>query len=145
MWNAITVDTGQSRSLHALQSGTGPDLVLIHGALATHHDWREGPADALAETHRVTIVDRPGHGASERPRFLGTPRDQAEQIAAGLTRLQGARAPIVGHSFGALVALARAERLPERVLSMHNVTVHVLGTGDRFDLKDRRPIPARDR
>ncbi|MDP8994968.1 MAG: cyanophycinase [Pseudomonadota bacterium] len=37
-----------------------------------------------------------------------------------------------------------AEARPERVLSMHDVTVHVLGTGDRFDLKQRRPIPARD-
>lgn len=118
MWNAITVDTGQGRSLHALQTGTGPDLVLIHGALATHHDWREGPADALAKTHRVTIVDRPGHGASERPRFLGTPRDQAEQIAAGLTRLKVERAVVVGHSFGALVALALAERLPARVAGL---------------------------
>jgi cyanophycinase len=36
-----------------------------------------------------------------------------------------------------------AEARPERVLSMHNVCVHVLGTGDRFDLKERRPIPAK--
>jgi cyanophycinase len=35
-----------------------------------------------------------------------------------------------------------AEARPERVLSMHNVNVHVLGTGDRFDLRERRPIPA---
>jgi cyanophycinase len=37
-----------------------------------------------------------------------------------------------------------AEARPERVLSMHDVTVHVLGTGDGFDLRDRRPIPSRD-
>jgi len=35
-----------------------------------------------------------------------------------------------------------AEARPERVLSMHDVCVHVLGTGDRFDLKRRKPIPA---
>jgi cyanophycinase len=34
-----------------------------------------------------------------------------------------------------------AEARPERVLSMHDVRVHVLGTGDRFDLKQRRPTP----
>jgi cyanophycinase len=34
-----------------------------------------------------------------------------------------------------------AEARPERVLSMHDVRVHVLGTGDEFDLKERRPIP----
>ena len=37
-----------------------------------------------------------------------------------------------------------AEASPDRVLSMHDVTVHVLSCGDRFDLRQRRPIPARD-
>lgn len=36
-----------------------------------------------------------------------------------------------------------AEADPDSILSMHHVTVHVLGTGDRFDLKARQPIPAR--
>nr|WP_295370482.1 cyanophycinase [uncultured Sphingosinicella sp.] len=36
-----------------------------------------------------------------------------------------------------------AEARPERVLSMHDVRVHVLGTGDRFDLKSRKPTPRR--
>jgi cyanophycinase len=36
-----------------------------------------------------------------------------------------------------------AEARPERVLSMHDVRVHVLGTGDRFDLKRRKPIPSK--
>jgi cyanophycinase len=37
-----------------------------------------------------------------------------------------------------------AEARPERVLSMHDVRVHVLGTGDRYDLAKRRPIPKRE-
>ena len=37
-----------------------------------------------------------------------------------------------------------AEARPERVLSMHDMTVHVLGSGDAFDLRRRRPIPPRD-
>ncbi len=36
-----------------------------------------------------------------------------------------------------------AEARPERVLSMHDVRVHVLGTGDGFDIAKRRPIPSR--
>jgi cyanophycinase len=35
-----------------------------------------------------------------------------------------------------------AEASPERVLSMHGVRVHVLGTGDRFDVRRRTPIAA---
>ena len=37
-----------------------------------------------------------------------------------------------------------AEARPERLLSMHNVRVHVLVTGDGFDLKAREPIAARN-
>jgi pimeloyl-ACP methyl ester carboxylesterase len=93
-------------------------VLLLHGALATHHDWLTGPADALARSHRVTALDRPGHGLSRRPRFVGTPRDQAGQIASGLDRLGVGPAVVAGHSFGALVALALAERFPERVRAL---------------------------
>ena len=110
MWREKTLELGPDRSLHLHQAGAGPDVVLIHGALTTGHDWLHGPvAPALAATCRVTIVDRPGHGRSRRPRFEGTPRDQARQIAAGLAQLSITRPVIVGHSFGGLVALALAE------------------------------------
>src|SRR4051812_2547428 len=118
MWEARTVDLGSGRSLHAVQRGTGADLLLVHGALTTHHDWLSGPADALAGSVRVTAIDRPGHGLSRRPRFVGTPREQAAQIAAGLERLGVGRATIVAHSFGALVALALTERFPEQVAAL---------------------------
>ena len=110
MWQQQTIDTGPGRSLHLAQKGEGADLVLIHGALTTSHDWLASPvAERLAETARVTVIDRPGHGHSRRPRFEGTPRDQAAQIAAGLDQIGIARCVVVGHSFGAIVALALAE------------------------------------
>jgi pimeloyl-ACP methyl ester carboxylesterase len=113
-----TIDLGSGRTLHALHGGRGPDLLLIHGAVSTHHDWRLALPAAAAREWRLTIVDRPGHGLSRRPRFAGTPRDQAEQIVAGLDRLGVERPVIAAHSFGALVALALAERFPERVEAM---------------------------
>ncbi|HYW15116.1 MAG TPA: alpha/beta hydrolase [Allosphingosinicella sp.] len=118
MWKAATLDLGSGRSLHAVQQGIGADVLLVHGAMTTHHDWLEGPAALLSEGARVTAVDRPGHGLSRRPRFVGTPRDQAAQIAEGLDRLRVGPAVVVGHSFGALVALALAERFPDRVTGL---------------------------
>ena len=115
---AKTIELDGDRSLYALQAGQGPDVVLVHGALVTHWDWLQGPFDSLARRCRVTAVDRPGHGRSRRPRFSGTPRDQAAQIAEGLDRLGVERAVIVGHSMGGLVALALAELRPERVASL---------------------------
>ena len=114
-----TIDLGSGRSLHAYQEGKGPDLVLIHGAMATAHDWLVSPVrKALAKTHRVTVIDRPGHGASRRPRLGGTPREQADQIAEGLERLGVARAVFGAHSYGGLVTLALAERHPAMVAEM---------------------------
>ena len=111
-----TLDLGSGRSLHVHQAGKGSDLVLIHGAMATAHDWLESPVfAAMAKTHRVTVLDRPGHGLSRRPRFAGTPREQADQIAQGLEQLGIGTALFGAHSFGALVSLALAERHPALV------------------------------
>jgi pimeloyl-ACP methyl ester carboxylesterase len=115
---ARTIELCGGRSLHAVQAGRGPNLVLLHGALTTHSDWLEGPFDALARRFRVTAVDRPGHGLSRRPRFEGTPRDQAAQIRAGLDALGVGRAVVVGHSMGGLVALALAEGFPDSVAAL---------------------------
>jgi pimeloyl-ACP methyl ester carboxylesterase len=106
-----TLDLGSGRSLHVHQQGRGPDLVLVHGAMTTAHDWLQSPVHAaLTRSHRVTVVDRPGHGLSRRPRFAGSPREQADQIVEGLAQLGIGKAVFGAHSYGALVALAMAER-----------------------------------
>lgn len=111
-----TLDLGESRTLHFHQEGKGPDVVLLHGAMTTGHDWLHSEVhETLIKSGRVTVIDRPGHGLSRRPRFGGTPREQADQIAEGLAQLGIRRAVLVGHSFGALVALALAERHPKLV------------------------------
>lgn len=114
-----TVPLGHGRSLQlhvsAGWAANEPAALLIHGALTTSHDWLSGPAEILARRGPVVVVDRPGHGRSRRPRFAAAPRDQARQIREGLQAL-GLETPIlVGHSFGALVALAWAEQWPQEV------------------------------
>jgi pimeloyl-ACP methyl ester carboxylesterase len=118
MQHEQTLDLGSGRSLYIHQAGKGPDLVLIHGAMTTAHDWLESPVHgALVKKHRVTVIDRPGHGVSARSRFSG-PRDQADQIVEGLTQLGIEKAVICAHSYGGLVALAMAERHPAFVAEM---------------------------
>jgi pimeloyl-ACP methyl ester carboxylesterase len=110
-----TLDLGRGRSLYVHQEGAGPDIVLIHGAMTTSHDWLASPVfSELKKSHRVSVIDRPGHGQSRRPRF-GTPREQADQIADGLSQLGIRRAVVGAHSYGGLVALALAQRHPELV------------------------------
>jgi pimeloyl-ACP methyl ester carboxylesterase len=114
-----TIELGGGRTLHAVQAGEGPDVVLIHGMLATGRDWLIGPFDGLVEQGcRVTAIDRPGHGGSRRPRFEGTPRDQARQIHSGLKALGIERATLVSHSYGGIVSLAMAELFSEAVAQL---------------------------
>ena len=72
--------------------------------------------DRLALDHRVIVFDRPGFGHSDRPRDrLWTPAAQGELLHAALARLNVDRPAIVGHSMGALVALAMALQQPAQV------------------------------
>ena len=113
---AETLRLSDERSLHLVRDGSARSgrapILLIHGAFATSQDWLAGPFGRLAARSEVVAVDRPGHGLSDRPRFAAEPHDQARQIREGVKQLGLGPALVVGHSFGALVALAYAELFP---------------------------------
>lgn len=110
-----TINLDDERSLTFLEGGAGPPILLIHGALATRDDWSPELLAWLAGRGRVIALDRPGHGESRRRRFAGSPRAQARQIREALGSELDAPALLVGHSFGAYVALAFAESFPSEV------------------------------
>ena len=110
-----TAELGPDRSLHAVISGAGPDIVLVHGGLATHQDWLCGPFQRIAQLGRTLAIDRPGHGNSRRPRLDLEIHQQADLVLEGL-EMQGVRqAVLVAHSFGTRLALALAERHPHLI------------------------------
>jgi len=94
--------------VQALQLGTGPDLVLIHGAGANINDFTLGLAQDLAQSYRVTLFDRPGHGASPAAPGSDSPMAQALQLAQAAQSLGLVSPLVLGHSYGASVALAWA-------------------------------------
>lgn len=103
-------------SVRYVQSGTGPDVLLVHGSPGSIEDWEPIMA-RLSARDRVTAFDRPGQGYSgggERPH---TPADSAT-VALDLIRALGLRDVVfVGHSFGGAAALDLAIRNPEEVRS----------------------------
>lgn len=103
--------------VHVLQAGTsGPVVLMIHGASANAREYSWTLAPRLSDTHRVLMVDRPGHGHSERPDDAATLKVQAEQAAGALRALApGEKAVIVGHSFGGAVSLRLALDHPDLV------------------------------
>lgn len=97
------------QTVHVVQMGLGPDVVLIHGSGGNTRDMDFGLAPALAQNFRVTVIDRPGHGHTPAISPTGdTLADQARLLAQAAQK-SGVEKPIVlGHSFGGAVALAWA-------------------------------------
>ncbi|WP_375454397.1 alpha/beta fold hydrolase [uncultured Methylobacterium sp.] len=103
--------------VHYAEVGEGEPLVLLHGNGSMLQDFMSsGFVKAAAKRYRVIAFDRPGYGYSERPRStIWTPAAQAELLRSALHRIGVSRALVLGHSWGASVAIAMALEHPEMV------------------------------
>ncbi len=106
--------------LHYLERGSGDPVVLLHGFGVSSEDFEiSGLLSEASLNHRVIAFDRPGHGYSERPRGTWwTPMAQARLIRHALQQLNIKRPVVLGHSWGALVAVSLALQYPEDVKSL---------------------------
>lgn len=95
----------------------GPRIVLLHGMfVGTLANWYFSVAPVLARDHRVLLYDLRGHGLSERTATGYSIASMAADLAGLLARFAGDEpVTIVGHSYGAIVALRFALDHPERV------------------------------
>ncbi len=104
-----------------------PTVVFIHGVLNDHSVWTLQARHLAHHGWNVLAIDLPGHGRSG-----GQPPASVEQAADGvlaLLRAAGvARAALVGHSFGSLIALEAAARAPAQVS-------HLVLVGTAFPMK----------
>jgi pimeloyl-ACP methyl ester carboxylesterase len=110
------VDVGGVR-LHYVEWGEGEPLVLLHGNGSMIQDFSSsGLLEKAAQKFKVIAFDRPGFGYSRRPRLtVWTPEAQAKLFCEALAKIGIARAAVLGHSWGASVAVAMALHAPERV------------------------------
>jgi pimeloyl-ACP methyl ester carboxylesterase len=106
----------EGRALHAVVRGSGPDLVLIHGASGNARDFTFAFVERMARTHRVIAFDRPGFGWSEKlPEQDGSIFAQARVLRAAAEQLGADKPVVLGHSYGGAVALAWAVTQPDAV------------------------------
>ena len=100
--------------LHLYQTGQGPDIVLIHGASGNMRDFTFDLVARLSDRYRVTVLDRPGLGYSDRlDRDGASIFEQADALVAAVAQLGVTKPLVLGHSYGGAVALAWATRHPD--------------------------------
>lgn len=100
------------------ESGQGQPVILVHGSWDTHAAW-ERVTPGLARKLRVIRYDRRGHGESECPPGQGRYSEDVEDLCLlieAMTSDTGVH--LIGHSYGATIALLAAGQCPERVCSV---------------------------
>jgi len=99
-------------TMHVHQWGTGPEVVLVHGALLGGREaWRA--QRPLTERWTLLAPDRPGFG--ETPAGRSDFEQEAMLVA---TQLLDRPRHLVGMSYGGIMALYAAAIRPENVLSL---------------------------
>lgn len=104
--NLESTDAGSAKVLFI--SGTGGDLRV-------HPNVFDGP---LPRTHQVLSYDQRGLGQSGKPETDYQMADYAADAAALLEHLNWPAVPVVGVSFGGMVAQELALRFPDKVQSL---------------------------
>jgi proline iminopeptidase len=106
-------------SLSYVAVGDGPPVIVVHGGPGLGHSYLRPGMDRLADRFRVIYYDQRGTGRSEigdrtRMNLAGVIAD-LDAVREGLGLEE---ASILGHSFGANLALLYAARHPGRVASL---------------------------
>ena len=99
--------------------GEGPQVIFVHGDIVGPSlTWRK--QRSLAERWSLIIPSRPGFGGSP-----ALERNDFDVEAPMIAELLGDGAHLVGHSYGAVIALLAAAERPEAV---HSLTVSEPGS-----------------
>ena len=110
------------RTVFATTGGTDfdpakPAVVFLHGAGFDRTAWRLQTRWFAHHGRSVLAIDFPAHGWSEGP-ALDSIAAMADWTAALLDAAGAAKAKLVGHSMGSLIALETAARHPAKVSAL---------------------------
>ena len=98
-WTHRDVSAGGIR-LHAVEIGTGPLVVLLHGFPEFWWCWRHQLPALAAAGYRAVALDLRGYGASDKPPRGYDPWTLAGDVAGAVRALGEPDATVVGHDWG---------------------------------------------
>jgi len=104
-----TVTSADGTTIAYERTGSGPPLVLVHGVGLSHRFWElSGLRSELAEQNTVYAIDRRGRGGSGDAEEYNLERE-VDDVATVVDSIDEP-VTLLGHSFGALIALKAAIR-----------------------------------
>jgi pimeloyl-ACP methyl ester carboxylesterase len=109
----VALPNGERLAYVPMGDPAGASVLLIHGYTDSARDWVP-LIPYLSPGFHLLVVDLRGHGRSDKPECCYTRFDFAYDIKLLLDALGVARADIVGHSLGSVIAQSFAELWPER-------------------------------
>ena len=113
------VDVGEVQLATRVIPGHGTPILFIHGSWDDHHSWLP-VAEELArkDGNPIVLYDRRGHSASTDVAKQGHISDDVTDATLLIQKLGLGPVHVVGHSYGASVAIAMATEHPELVESL---------------------------
>lgn len=126
------------------RTGSGPSLVLVHGATVDHTTWNEA-LPYLAERFTVYAMDRRGRGGSGDAEAYALERETEDVLAL----IESIREPVhlLGHSYGgvcSLEAALRTDRL-DRLILYEGVMLDATTDEEQALVEIRQAIETGDR
>jgi pimeloyl-ACP methyl ester carboxylesterase len=116
--------------IHYLSEGEGAAVVMVHGLLDNLAVWHMGLVPALRDRFRLVTYDLRGHGFSDMTPTGYTPSILAADLERLINALGIERPLLVGHSYGADVALRFCVQHPGRVAALAAIEPALAGVGD---------------
>ena len=96
------------------EDGEGDTVVLLHGFLENSNMWFPF-IPTLSKKNRIVCIDLLGHGKTGSLGYIHTMELMAECVLYVLNNLKIKQSTFVGHSMGGYVALAFAEKYPNKI------------------------------
>ena len=106
-------------TIHGVMAGSGPPVLLLHGAPQSHISWRLA-APELAKDHTVVVTDLRGYGDSSKPADGDNHSNYSKRAMAldqveVMRRLGFEKFAVIGHDRGGRVGHRMALDHPDRV------------------------------
>jgi len=114
--------------MNVYKGGTGAPVVLLHGMAESALMW-EPVMKALSSKYTLIVPDLRGGGLSEAPETGYTKAEMATDVKALLDHYGIAKADIVGHDIGLMVAYAFAAKYPLMTLKLVVMDAFLPGVG----------------